>query len=512
MSSATTTTNNNSNSNSNKWMGMWIAACGGCCCTVVAVAIAWKSRGRRRNDHLHRRGLTKNDTKKNQKDPPQRQQQQQQQQRRHRRLTLYDTMMRRQSSSTSPSSQQQQQQQYPHGSLLLEPIGVVRSVYALCVGTPRQGLLAPATRGRIELLTLPADAVKGLEEFSHIWIQFVFHLNTQSKSLSSSSSSSSSCNNNNNNNKTNKQITTIAPPALGGQRRVGVLATRSPHRPNPIGMTLARLDRITTEKRIPTSSSSSSSPNYRGGKKPKQVTCLYISGIDLVDGTPVLDIKPYVAVYDTVASPLPPSPPPPQQQEQPDDTATEDDSTNGDYRVPTWVAQGLQTRRQVEFTPLALEQLADILHGQNTTPNKQQQRRRLEFYDPNELGVVQAAIHQVLSVDVRSAWQTRKARQGAFKAERSHRIRQQQQRDEETTRPNLTTRTSTSSTNSTTTSDNGDNSMNNNHVCTQQLDNLLIHYTVAQAGTTTRIESDASGAEDVVQVTAIEYLPIMREQ
>lgn len=314
------------------------------------------------------------------------------------------------------------------GTIALRPIGVVHSVYSLCVGTPRQGLLAPDARGRIELDSATPwnadDAVDGLAEYSHVWIQFVFHLNTVGKS---------NTNDSNNNNNNNRRLTTkIAPPALGGRRKVGVLATRSPHRPNPVGLTLAKLDRIVTESR----------------RNQGQVTCLYLSGLDLVDGTPVLDVKPFVPAYDAVASPA--------------DAVT----------VPSWVSRGLQTRRTVTFDPSSLGQLAAIL-----------QTRYLRFYGRDERTRVQAAIQQVLSVDVRSAWQTRKARQGQFQAERSQRLAQLQmltEKDESDVHKGNTT-------------------------CTQQLDNLLIHYTVRTADQQKRVESAGSGAEDVVHVTAIQY-------
>eukprot|EP00536_Pseudo-nitzschia_multiseries_P007872 jgi/Psemu1/196647/e_gw1.190.68.1 len=140
---------------------------------------------------------------------------------------------------------------------------------------PCQGLLAPdargrieldkignsstaATRGRIELDKIgnssTAATVSGLEEFSYIWILFHFHLNTQSAK------------------KERRFKSKIAPPALGG-KKVGIYATRSPHRHNPIGITLCKLDRIQVHG-------------------PHDVT-LHVSGLDLVDGTPVLDIKPY---------------------------------------------------------------------------------------------------------------------------------------------------------------------------------------------------------------------------
>ena len=103
----------------------------------------------------------------------------------------------------------------------------------------------------------------------------------------------------------------LPPPALGGTK-VGVLASRSPHRFNPIGMTLAKLERIET-KRIYNQNDledytdagvNSENNNPRDNRKKKKtkasqlVTSLYLSGLDLVDGTPVLDIKPYVATYD----------------------------------------------------------------------------------------------------------------------------------------------------------------------------------------------------------------------
>ena len=91
--------------------------------------------------------------------------------------------------------------------LEIQAIGVVRSVYRLCVGTPRQGLLAPHARGRLDLTAVPAEAVQGLEEYSHIWIFFIFHLNTLPKQGNK------------------KAPMKIAPPILGG-RKIGVLASR----------------------------------------------------------------------------------------------------------------------------------------------------------------------------------------------------------------------------------------------------------------------------------------------
>lgn len=131
------------------------------------------------------------------------------------------------------------------------PIGLIRSPYKEKFGIPRQSSLAPAARTRLELLSPydHPDAVRGLDSFSHVWIQFVFH-ETAARGWSP----------------------LVRPPRLGGNTRVGVFASRSTHRPNPIGLSLVELEGIDTE----------------GG------VALRLIGADLLDGTPVLDIKPYI--------------------------------------------------------------------------------------------------------------------------------------------------------------------------------------------------------------------------
>ena len=243
--------------------------------------------------------------------------------------------------------------------LVVNPIGYVRSIYRLCVGTPRQGLLAPHARGRVELFD--SDSVSGLESYSHVWIVFIFHLNTKAKNR-------------------NRSLSKISPPALGGDK-VGVLATRSPHRPNPIGFTLAKLEKVEYIDR----------KRRRASKKSFPVV-IHISGIDLVDGTPVLDIKPFVPHYD---------------------------ASEVDVRIPPWVEQGLATRRDVVISDDALANLREIL-----TCNP----KALEFYGrANEpidetLADVVKCIEEVLSIDVRSSWQTKKVRGGAFQAQRAQRL------------------------------------------------------------------------------------------
>jgi tRNA (adenine37-N6)-methyltransferase len=275
------------------------------------------------------------------------------------------------------------------GYLRIRPIGVVRSVYRLCVGTPRQGMLAPHARGRIELYNMDDDrtgvaaaaSVDGLQQYSHIWIVFIFHLNTIGK----------------------RKHSKIAPPALGGNK-VGVLATRSPHRCNPIGMTLAKLDGI---RLIPPSRS-------KDGRKRGGITVLDISGSDLVDGTPILDIKPYVPTYDTV----------------PPESCT----------VPDWVADGLSTAREVQFTEIAEKELYAIISNDPQS---------LEFYNNNnnnndiDYGCnenlyesIKACIQEVLAVDVRSRHQTNKARLGLSRAEKADRLQLIQQRQTQSIPPN----------------------------------------------------------------------------
>ena len=133
------------------------------------------------------------------------------------------------------------------------PIGHVRSCFKEKFAIPRQPALAPAARGVLELLP-PFDrpeAVEGLEGVSHVWLLFLFHQALESQPR-----------------------LRVRPPRLGGNRYLGVFATRATHRPNGIGQSVVRLD----------------------GLEPGR---LLLSGIDLLDGTPVLDIKPYVPYADS---------------------------------------------------------------------------------------------------------------------------------------------------------------------------------------------------------------------
>lgn len=134
----------------------------------------------------------------------------------------------------------------------LRPIGWVASDYPDKFGVPRQPGLAPAAKTTLTLAAPFNDplAVRGLDTFSHLWLTFVFHQTPGSARFAP----------------------LVRPPRLGGNRKVGVFASRSPNRPNRLGLSLVELERVATT----------------GGVQ------LVLGGCDLVDGTPVVDIKPYI--------------------------------------------------------------------------------------------------------------------------------------------------------------------------------------------------------------------------
>ncbi|WP_409259799.1 tRNA (N6-threonylcarbamoyladenosine(37)-N6)-methyltransferase TrmO [Pseudomonas sp. KCJK9009] len=135
------------------------------------------------------------------------------------------------------------------------PVGIVHSCFKEKFAIPRQPQLAPAARGVLELLPPfdQGDAVEGLEQVSHVWLLFLFHQALEEKPRLK-----------------------VRPPRLGGNKSMGVFATRATHRPNGIGQSVVRLE----------------------GVEPGR---LLLSGVDLLDGTPVLDIKPYVPYADSIA-------------------------------------------------------------------------------------------------------------------------------------------------------------------------------------------------------------------
>ncbi len=139
----------------------------------------------------------------------------------------------------------------------LKPIGIIHSCFKEKFGIPRQPGLVSEARAVLKLLPPyhQEEALSGLEQFSHIWIIFVFHASFA-----------------------HKWKATVRPPRLGGNRRIGVFASRSNFRPNSLGMSCVELEQI---------------------EKIKGELFLHLKGGDFLDQTPVLDIKPYLVYADS---------------------------------------------------------------------------------------------------------------------------------------------------------------------------------------------------------------------
>jgi tRNA-Thr(GGU) m(6)t(6)A37 methyltransferase TsaA len=136
----------------------------------------------------------------------------------------------------------------------LEPIGRMITPFSQKFGIPRQGAGLSIAKGRLEFAEHidVKEACAGIEQFSHLWILFQFHQNSD-RGWSSK----------------------VRPPRLGGNNKIGVFASRSSFRPNQIGMSLVKLLSLTDE-------------------------ALIVSGVDMLSGTPVVDIKPYIAYADSL--------------------------------------------------------------------------------------------------------------------------------------------------------------------------------------------------------------------
>ncbi len=131
-------------------------------------------------------------------------------------------------------------------------LGHIETPFKQKLGIPRQPGLAPSAEGIIHLNKEYAreDTLRGLESFDYLWIFFWCH-------------------------ESHSWRETVKPPRLGGKEKVGVFATRSPHRPNPIAISAVKLEKITDDYKI------------------------IVSGVDLLDQTPILDIKPYIHMWDS---------------------------------------------------------------------------------------------------------------------------------------------------------------------------------------------------------------------
>ena len=135
----------------------------------------------------------------------------------------------------------------------IEPIGYIHTDFKEKFGIPRQSGRVESLVGRVVLMPeyKGAEALRGIEEFSHLWLIFGF-----SKAQKS------------------RQTLTVRPPRLGGNKRIGVFASRSPFRPNSLGLSVVKLERVEGED-------------------------LIVSGVDILDGTPIYDIKPYLPYADS---------------------------------------------------------------------------------------------------------------------------------------------------------------------------------------------------------------------
>ena len=138
----------------------------------------------------------------------------------------------------------------------ISPIAYFRSPVGGKFGLPRQAGLASSLRGEVVLESgfASPEALRGLEGFDYIWLIWGFSLNRPDSS----------------------GHLTVRPPRLGGNTRVGVFASRSPYRPNPLGLSSVRIENIDSDKGI-----------------------ISVLGADLADGTPIFDIKPYIEYADS---------------------------------------------------------------------------------------------------------------------------------------------------------------------------------------------------------------------
>lgn len=138
------------------------------------------------------------------------------------------------------------------------PIAYIRNDFSSKFGVPRQSGIANSLLSRIVFKKefRKDDFIRGLEDFSHIWLIWGFSKLED-----------------------NQYSSTVRPPRLGGNKRMGVFSTRSPFRPNHIGLSSVKLERIEKDELLG--------------------SVLYVSGADLVDGTPIYDIKPYLSFTDS---------------------------------------------------------------------------------------------------------------------------------------------------------------------------------------------------------------------
>ena len=148
--------------------------------------------------------------------------------------------------------------------MLITPIAHFRCAFPTKFGVPRQSGIIDELRGRIvfEPTYRNADALRGLEGFDYLWIIWEFSANKTKEERGANAA----------------WQPTVRPPLLGGNTQMGVFATRSPYRPNPLGLSSVKIESIELTT--------------------KEGPVIHVLGADLMDGTPIYDIKPYVAYAD----------------------------------------------------------------------------------------------------------------------------------------------------------------------------------------------------------------------
>ena len=235
----------------------------------------------------------------------------------------------------------------PAPDVTLTPIGVIRSVFPQRNGTPRQGSLAPSSRAhlKVKVATFEArHALEGLEGFSHVWLLGYFHENTNAVKNAQRSVKAK-----------------VRPPRLDG-KKVGLFATRTPHRVNALSLTCARLVAI------------------------KDGDTLVLGGVDLVEGTPILDIKPAIPRYDAPGGKA--------------------------QRVPAWVGPAAESGgeadaaidarvQRVSFLATAEAQMRAILADDE---------KELNFYGKGDYALLRQAIAEIVALDPRASYQRDRAR------------------------------------------------------------------------------------------------------
>lgn len=177
----------------------------------------------------------------------------------------------------------------------LKPIAWIQSCYTQRFGIPRQAGLVPSATAQIVFENTQDNvlSLRGLDDFSHLWVIFIFHQQHYAKS---------------------KPL--VSPPRLGGNKNMGVFATRSPNRPNPIGMSAVEIEKIS-----------------HGHEQ----ILIHIKGGDFLNGTPVLDIKPYIGFADSIAN-----------------------------ASSTWVSP-VDERMQVKWSPQAITNFSEIIASDDQT-------------------------------------------------------------------------------------------------------------------------------------------------